>query len=207
MIILFLSMQYSGAQKVPGNIEVSNLPPSAIDENGEQPEVQGEEPTVNDDDDEPEAQGEDETKPEEQPTDTDPRKGVEGGLDIANTTQQSLPPAFKITIKFEGLWPSYLSGYSPNCNLFGCGNPGPKKCADWNLVAYVQGKLVKISEVKHYYNYVSDAYGLEVCIRPDIEYGYTGIGFVPSVTVEIPGESVEFQGLPATFNFHCWLAK
>lgn len=37
-------MQFSGAQKEPGKIEVPNFPPSAVDENGQEPDVQGKEP-------------------------------------------------------------------------------------------------------------------------------------------------------------------
>ena len=112
-------------------------------------------------------------------------------LDIANTTQQSLPTAFNITIQFAGLYPSYISGYSPNCNFGGC-YPGPKKCADWNLAAYVQGKLVKISEEKHFVGYGKYESGLEVCkVNVDTGYEFYSLRHVPFVTVEIPTESVE----------------
>jgi hypothetical protein len=43
-IILVLTIQYSGAQKVPGKIEVPNLPPSTIDDNGEEPQAEAQEP-------------------------------------------------------------------------------------------------------------------------------------------------------------------
>ena len=59
-----ITIHYSGAQNIlpvlsePGKLEIPNLPSSAKDENGEEPEVQGEEPTLKDDG-EPAVQGED----------------------------------------------------------------------------------------------------------------------------------------------------
>lgn len=119
-------MQYSGGQSIfPVSKDIILTP-------DEEPDVQGEEPTVKDDG-EPIVQGEDETESEEQPTGTDPRKGVQSGLDIANTTQQTLLPAYKIGIQFYGIAAGYLSG--------------GKNCADWSLAAYVQGKYVKLRTV------------------------------------------------------------
>ena len=181
-------MQYSGAQKVPGKIEMPNLPPSAIDENGE-PEVQGEEPEVQGEDEgptdkggQPEVQGEDdlttkddETESEEQPEPTDPRKGVEGGLDIANTTQQTLPPAYKVKVSLESIAASYISD--------------GKNCAWWVMVAYVQGKLVKI------YSHPGGWSGAppeSIGVCKDNKYYELGYpSGPPSVNVEIPNDLVE----------------
>jgi hypothetical protein len=208
-------MQFSGAQNIiPISKEGILTPDVEPDVQGEEPDVQGEErdvdigePEVQGEEPEPqkeeppvvgegepEVQGEDETEPEEQPEPTDPRKGVEGGLDIANTTQQSLPTAFNITIQFANLLPTYISGYSSNCNIAADCYPGPKRCADWNVAAYVQGKLVKISELKHSGGtYGTDKItGLEACIVKDVTKWYPdSLWYVPSVTVEIPTESVE----------------
>ena len=201
---LMVTMQYSGAQNV---LPVSKEGPLTPDEEpGMQGQGGGEEPIVPDNNKEPEAQTEEpreqkeepsgadvgegepevkgEDKQEEKTTTTPPGKRPTGGLDIANTTQQALPPAYKITIKFHALWPGYISGFTYNCNLGGCGAPGPKHCANWNLAAYMQGKLVKISEII--------PRGLKACNIKDPYYGSTtSIYFVPSVTVEIPGESVQ----------------
>jgi hypothetical protein len=178
-------MQYSGAQKVPGKIEVPNLPPSAIDENGEEPEVQGEEPEVQGEEPEPqkeeppvvgegepEVQGEDETEPEEQTTGTDPRKGVQGGLDIANTTQQTLPPAFKIKITFDAVryYDKYLS-------LEDLDESRPPDCVWWDMGVYVQGKLVRLHDIDK---------PLKVCGT-----NYIFLKDAPQTIVEIPGESVQ----------------
>ncbi|HXV88049.1 MAG TPA: hypothetical protein VD710_03030 [Nitrososphaeraceae archaeon] len=186
MIILVLSMQYSGAQKVPGKIEVPNLPPSAIDENGEEPEVQGEEPEVQGEDEgptdkggQPEVQGQDdlttkddETESEEQPEPTDPRKGVEGGLDIANTTQQTLPPAFKIKITFDAV--RYYDKYLSLEELDQSRSP---QCVWWDMGVYVQGKLVRLHNIDK---------PLKVCGT-----NYIFLKDAQPIVVEIPGESVQ----------------
>ncbi|HJU79472.1 MAG TPA: hypothetical protein VJ599_07920, partial [Nitrososphaeraceae archaeon] len=48
MASLVSGIQHSGAQDIPGKIETPNLPPSVKDENGQEPDVQGEEPTLKD---------------------------------------------------------------------------------------------------------------------------------------------------------------
>jgi hypothetical protein len=70
-IILVLTIQYSGAQKVPGKIEVPNLPPSTIDDNGEEePQAEAQEPAqeqslgVDVNEDKPETKGEEESEEE-----------------------------------------------------------------------------------------------------------------------------------------------
>jgi hypothetical protein len=142
--------------------------PSVKGGDEEEPEVQQEEPIVKGEG-EPKVQGEDdsmnkdnETESEEQPTRTAPRKEVEGGLDIANLTQQPLYSAYKIKIIFDAIKATNVGGHT------GCGN--------WDMGVYVQGKLVKLSNMGQ---------PLKVCTDRVIQLKDA------EATVEIPGESVE----------------
>ena len=141
-------MQYSAAQNIvpiskepkltpdeqPGDVqgtpEAPDKEPEAQDKEPEaqveEPKEQKEEPSGVGEGD-PEAKGEEKT--EDKTETTDPRKGVEGGLDIANTTQQTLPPAYKIKIIFDAIKANGLGNY----------------CFDMDIGFYVQGKLDRLT--------------------------------------------------------------
>ena len=171
-------MQYSGAQDIiPISKDIILTPDEEPDVQGggeeepivpeEEPEAQVEEPEVPKGEppivgeDEPEAQGGDES--EEQPITTPPGKGPIGGLDITNTTQQTLPPAFKIKIIFDAIRVKDVGSYRSNCG-------------DWDIGVYVQGKLVRLNNINQ---------PLKVCTGKDIQLKDA------EAIVEIPGESVQ----------------
>jgi hypothetical protein len=175
-------MQYSGAQNISPISKEGTLTPD------EKPQVQGQEPAESEepqvqgepeaqveepeeqkeepsgaDEGEPEVKGEDES--EENPTPTNPPgKGAVGGLDIANTTQVTLPPAYKIKIIFDAIKPWHVD------TLWGDG------CANWDMGVYVQGKLVRLNNINQ---------PLKVCTGKTIQLKDA------ETIVEIPGESVE----------------
>jgi hypothetical protein len=143
-----------------------------------EPEVQGEDEGPTDKGGEPEVQGgddlttkDDETESEDQPEPTDPRKGVQSGLDIANTTQQTLPPAFKIKIIFDAIKPN-----PANIVALPVEREYQNFCEDWDMGVYVQGKLVRLNDINE---------PLKICGDRVVQLKNA------EVTVEIPGESVE----------------
>lgn len=176
-------MQYSGAQNIiPVSKDNILTPDVEPDVQGEEPEVEIEEPEVQGEDEgptdkggEPEVQGEDdlttkddETESEDQPEPIDPRKGVPGGLldtDTVNTTQQTLPPAFKIKIIFEAIKQNVPETYEY-----------AQYCRNFDIGMYVQGKLVRLSNINE---------PLRLC-GAKVEQLKNAEAFV-----EIPGESVE----------------
>jgi hypothetical protein len=192
-------MQYSAAQNIVPISKEPKLTPDeepedkGAPEEGGEPELKGE-PEVKGEDEGQTGKGEgkpetptedditnkdDETKSEDQPEPTDPRKGVPGSLDIANTTQQTLPPAYKIKIIFDA--------------IKGRGIGNPNDCVNWDFGIYVQGKLVRLSDMNQ---------PLKLC-------GDTIIQLKDKeATVEIPRESVEsvkdYQPL-SIFTAGSWL--
>jgi hypothetical protein len=180
---LMITMQYSGAQnivpisketqitpdeepEVQGTPEAPDKEPEAPDKEPEaqveEPKEQKEEPSGVDEG-EPEVKSED--KSEEQSTPGATGKGAVGGLDIANTTQQTLPPAYKIKLIFDAIKPNYLGGTYEHVG-----------CSDLDMGVYVQGKLVRLNNINQ---------PLKVCT------GKTTQLKDAETTVEIPGESVE----------------
>jgi hypothetical protein len=131
---------------------------------GEEPKPQKEEPSgVDVDKDKSEVKGEEGSKEQSTPT-TPPGKGTVGGLDIANTTQQALPPAFKIKITFDAMKMDHTPlGTSQMCH-------------EWDIGLYVQVKLVKLNDVNQ---------PLKFCNKDIVQLKNA------EAFVEIPGESVE----------------
>jgi hypothetical protein len=178
-----ITMQYSGAQNVlPISKEGILTPDEEPDVQGgggaqgpivpeEEPEAQVEEPEPQKEEPpvvgqgEPEVQGGDESQ--EQTTPTDPRKGPMGGLDIANTTQQTLPPAFKIKIIFDAIKPNPANKLWPSYKEY---------CEDWDMGVYVQGKLVRLNNINQ---------PLKICGDRTVQLKNA------EAFVDIPGESVE----------------
>jgi hypothetical protein len=185
LFITLLTVQYSSAQTsipISKNLEVPDLD---IDESADTedsgPEVEVEpgaevegEPTVKGEDDseaevEPEVQGGEPAAQDANQTDSEepkgpsPKKEVGGSLDIANETQQLLPPAYQIKITFDAIQVARKL-------------PSQAICGKWDLGVYVQGKLVRLDNMGQ---------PLKVCksqLYPlkDAE-----------ATVDIPAESVE----------------
>lgn len=155
-------MQYSVAQSIVPISKEGILTPD------EEPDVQGEEPEVQGGDDL--TTKDDETESEDQPEPTDPRKGVQGGLDV-NLTQQTLPPAFKIKIIFDAIKPN-----PANIVALPVEREYRNFCEDWDMGVYVQGKLVRLNDINQ---------PLKICGDRVVQLKNA------EVTVEIPGESVE----------------
>jgi hypothetical protein len=89
-----------GAPEEGGEPELKGEPEVKGEDEGQTGKGEGKPETPTEDDI---TNKDDETKSEDQPEPTDPRKGVPGSLDIANTTQQTLPPAYKIKIIFDAI--------------------------------------------------------------------------------------------------------
>jgi hypothetical protein len=130
-------------------IQVSKLPsgpeiglderPTSSKDNGEDSREEDSETTDHDqniDDDTEENQTtsqENETESEDQPKATKPRKEVEGGLDIANETQFTVPPPYHMKLTFSVLPLNDHEGA-----FSGCG--------EWDLTAFVQGKKISLTD-------------------------------------------------------------
>jgi hypothetical protein len=183
LFIALLTVQYSSARTLIPISKKLEVPDIDIDESAEtgerEPDVEvEEEPTVKGEDasgpveegpvvqEEPVGEEVNETSSEE-PKGPSPKKGVGGGLDIANATQQLLPPAYQIKITFDAIKVKSLG------NLQKCGQWPP---AEWDIGVYVQGKLIKLDDMGQ---------PLKVCKDMVVQLKDA------EATVDIPGESVE----------------
>jgi hypothetical protein len=189
LLSILFTMQHSGAQNIvpiskEGTLtpdeepDVQGQGPAQSEEpqvKGEEPQVKGEEPKpqkeepsgVDADKDKPEVKGEQGSEEQSTPT-TPPGKGTVGGLDIANQTQQTLPPAYKIKIIFDAIKrPTYYNSQ---------GQIVQAPCENWDMGVYVQGKLVRLNNINQ---------PLKLCADRVEQFKDK------EATVEIPGEQVE----------------